>query len=378
MGIIGKIFNFNKSVPMNYWDDLMRQLQGDYDDLHLRQYAVHTVVDRIINVCLLAQFQSEDSTNFLYKLNYKPNPYENGNEFKRKIITNMIYNGECVIVKPFDDYYVADSFSYDKKTKLFTVTTEYSTIEKTYSVDDVIHVRYNNVEFRNFLNSLSNSYDKLYKRVLEVQMRQQQIRVYAPFKGVSAKNEENSKRFMNFLSGMKKQLENESIAVVPRQDDYDVEEHSQNYLGRSAEELGTIENMYVKQVANILQVPPLLFSGDLADTSEHSKNFVRWCVKPIMNEIANEFNAKQTKSSLKNSLITVNTIECVYVSEFEMARDVEKMIGSGVWTIDDVLVQLGKKRENTKDTTRRYLTKNIGIIEQAEEDYNRTKQKKQN
>ena len=97
-----------------------------------------------------------------------------------------------------------------------------------------------------------------------------------------------------------------------------------------------------------------------------------------MNEIANEFNAKQTKSSLKDGLITVNTIECVYVSEFEMARDVEKMIGSGVWTIDDVLVQLGKKRENTKDTTRRYLTKNIGIIEQAEEDYNRTKQKKQN
>lgn len=376
MGIIGKIFNFNKSVPMNYWDDLMRQLQGDYDDLHLRQYAVHTVVDKIINVCLLAQFQSEENSDFLYKLNYKPNPYYNGNEFKRKIITNMIYNGECLVVKILDDYYVADSFSYDEKTKLFTVTTEYSTKEKVYSIDDVIHIRYNNVEFRNFLNSLSNSYDKLYKRVLDVQMRQQQIRVYAPFKGVSAKNEENSKRFMNFLSGMKKQLENESIAVVPRQDDYDVEEHSQNYLGRSAEELGTIENMYVKQVANILQVPPLLFSGDLADTSEHSKNFVRWCVKPIMNEIANEFNAKQTKSSLKNSLITVNTIECVYVSEFEMARDVEKMIGSGVWTIDDVLVQLGKKRENSKDTTRRYLTKNIGIIEQAEEDYNRIKQKK--
>lgn len=376
MGIIGNIFNFNKSVPMNYWDDLMRQLQGDYEDLHLRQYAVHTVVDRIINVCLLAQFQSEDSSNFLYKLNYKPNPYENGNEFKRKIITNMIYNGECVIVKPFDDYYVAESFTYDDKTKLFTVTTEYSTIEKTYSVDDVIHVRYNNVKFEEFLRTLRQSYDKLYKRVLEVQMRQQQIRVYAPFKGVTSKSEENAKKFMNFLSGMKKQLENESIAVVPRQDDYDVEEHSQNYLGRSAEELGTIENMYVKQVANILQVPPLLFSGDLADTSEHSKNFVRWCVKPIMNEIANEFNAKQTKSSLKDNLITVNTIECVYVSEFEMARDVEKMIGSGVWTIDDVLVLLGKKRQKTKDTTRRYLTKNIGIIEQAEEDYNRIKQKK--
>lgn len=376
MGIIGNIFNFNKSVPMNYWDDLMRQLQNDYEDLHLRQYAVHTVVDRIINVCLLAQFQSEDSTNFLYKLNYKPNPYENGNEFKRKIITNMIYNGECIIVKPFDDYYVAESFTYDDKTKLFTVTTEYSTIEKTYSVDDVIHVRYNNVKFEEFLRTLRQSYDKLYKRVLEVQMRQQQIRVYAPFKGVTGKSEENAKKFMNFLSGMKKQLENESIAVVPRQDDYDVEEHSQNYLGRSAEELGTIENMYVKQVANILQVPPLLFSGDLADTSEHSKNFVRWCVKPIMNEIANEFNAKQTKSSLKDNLITVNTIECVYVSEFEMARDVEKMIGSGVWTIDDVLVLLGKKRQKTKDTTRRYLTKNIGIIEQAEEDYNRIKQKK--
>lgn len=360
---------------MNYWDDLMVQLKGDYSDLHLQQYAVHTVVDKIINVCLLAKFQSEENKEFLYKLNYRPNIYDNGNEFKRKIITNMLYNGECLVVKIAGDYYVADSFSYNEKTKLFTATTKYNTKEKVYAIDDVIHIKYNNVEFRKFINTLNSSYEKLYKRVLEIQMRQQQIRVYAPFKGVTAKNTENNQKFMNFLSGMKKQLENESVAVVPRQDDYDVEEHSQSYLGRSAEELEVIENMYIKKVANILQVPPLLFSGDLADTSEHSKNFVRWCVKPIMNEIANEFNAKQTKSSLKNSLITVNTIECVYVSEFEMANDVEKMIGSGVWTIDDVLVLLGKKRENSKDTTRRYLTKNIGIIEQAQEDYNKTKQK---
>ena len=53
----------------------------------------------------------------------------------------------------------------------------------------------------------------------------------------------------------------------------------------------------------------------------------------------------------------------LYASEFAMARDVEKMIGSGVWTIDDVLELKGDKRLNTTTTTQRYLTKNIAPLD---------------
>ena len=347
----------------------------DYEKTHLKQSALDTVIGKIINASSLVVFNTEDV--FLnHRLNVKPNHNESANEFRMKVIKKLLLEGECLIIKHDNMFYIADSWVVDKKvvTENFykDIVIDDLSWRKTYYSSKVYHLKYSNDKLKKYLDDLDKSYGKLFERLIQVHMREQQIRVYAKFKMLTPIKDEtpeetanrSKKTLKDYLFDIKDQIENESVAVLPRQQDYDVDEKTQNQVGRSVDELGKISNMYVRQVADILQVPPLIFSGELADVSEHNNNFVRWCIRPLMKIVTDEFNAKYfTRKEYENGEhLTINTINVIYNSEFEMAKDTRTMIESAVWTVDDLLKLQGKKPIGSKVTTQRYLTKNMAPL----------------
>lgn len=373
IGLLDWILKRNQDFDILDWDEL----KSVYKTTHLKQSAVDIVIGKIITMSSLVQFRSKDET-LNRKLNVKPNPNQNAQELRAELIKRLLCDGECLVVKLGNDLFIADGWVVDgsvtKERTYKQVSVGQLSLNKEFSSSEVFHFKYHNDKLNQYLKNLDESYAKLFQRMIEVHMREQQIRVYANFKGMKSKSnlnddaKKNVDVFTKFLAGMKRELEQSSVAVVPRQgDDYDIEEKSQNHLGRNVEEVGVIENMYIAQVAKALQVPTPMFSGDLADVSQHSENMVRWCIKPLMTLIATEINAKFfTESDLnKGKGVKVNLIEVLYSSELQMASHVEKMIGSGVWTIDDALEIQGKPRENTIVTTRRYLTKNIAPLDES-------------
>lgn len=354
----------------------------DFSDLfvedtkyHLKQTALDTVIGKIINASSLVQFKTDDKI-LNHRLNVAPNHNENASDFRSRVIKKMLLEGECLIIKENNMFFIADSFVCDEKAVsqnfYHGIVINNLVWRKTYFSNEVYHLKYHNDKLKKYLNDLDASYGKLFGRLLQIHMREQQIRVYAKFKMLTKiKDEtpeetaERSKRTLKeYLHGVKQEIENESVAILPRQQDYDVEEKTQNHVGRSVDELSKLEQMYVRQVADILQVPPLIFSGELADVSEHNNNFVRWCIRPLMGIIADEFNATYFSrfEYEKGKHISVNTVWVIYNSEFEMAKDTRTMIESAVWTVDDVLELQGKPRLNTKVTTQRYLTKNMAPL----------------
>lgn len=372
IGLLSYLRNlFSGDQYISDWSELV----DDYNTTHLKQTALDTVMGKIINASSLVEFNTSDE-RLNRKLNVQPNQNENANEFRTKIVKRLLLEGEVLIIKHDEMFIVADSWTVDKK-----VTREnlYENIviddlvwHKTYSAHEVYHIKYHNNKLKRYLDDLDKSYGKLFERLLQVQMREGQIRVWAKFKMLTPiKGEEHAdtaersrKTLKDYLFDIKDQIENESVPVLPYQNDYTPEERSSNHVGRSVDELGKIENLYVKQVADILQVPPLIFSGELADVSEHNNNFVRWCIRPLMKLIADEFNAKYFTDVdyYQGKKVTVNTIWVIYNSEFEMAKDVRTMIESSHWSNDDIYELQGKPRLNTKISTQRYLTKNMAPL----------------
>lgn len=362
---------FDRDYYISEWDSLV----SDYATTHLKQSALDTVIGKIINASSLVEFKTTDP-ELSRALNSRPNQNENASEFRAKIIKKLLLEGECLIIEHNNHFYVADSFHVDKKVMkenwYTNIIIDDMKWNMSYKSIDVYHLKYHNEQLMEYMESLDKSYGQLFSRLVNVHMREGQLRVYAKFKMLTKRPDESvqdqlerSKRTLkDYLQDIKDQIENESVAILPRQEDYDVDEKSANYVGRSVDELGKIQNLYVKQVADILQVPPLIFSGELADVSEHNNNFVRWCIRPLMGIIADEFNAKYFTDTeyKKGNKLTVNTIWVIYNSEFEMAKDARTMIESAVWTVDDVLELQGKPRERTKITTQRYLTKNMAPL----------------
>ena len=338
------------------------------EDTHLRQMAIDTVLGKIQSTASLIIFDTSD-TELNYRLNTRPNRNQSAVEFRDELLKRMIMEGEALVVMVADQLLIADSWQVSddvvKERTYSDIQIGGLNLKLNFPASEVFYFKYRNDKLQAYLKQLTESYAKLFSRMLEVQMRESQLRVYANFKGVSGKNKENQEKFVKFLRGLTNALNTQSVVVSPRQDDYDIDEKSPGYLGRSSAELGVIENIYLKNVANALQVPPLLFSGDLADISQHKENFILYCIQPLMEIIVTEFNAKYfRKSELKDKRLRYNTMRLLYASEFAMAKDVEKMIGSGVWTIDDVLELKGDKRLNTITTTQRYITKNHAPLDE--------------
>lgn len=345
-------------------------IESEINNLTLQKSALDIVIGKIVSSCSLVTFRSsKESLNYL--LNVSPNHNENAIQFRSKMIRRLLEDGEVLIINQDGMLYVADSWVVNDTVLSDKVYSQISIgalkLNKTFLASQVCHIKYHNEKFKVYLKRLDESYGKLFSRVVDTHMRDNQLRVYAKFKGVSAKDangNSNEEKFKTFLKGLTKQLRSESVVVSPHQDDYDITESSQNFLGRSHTEVGVVENMYIRQVAMMLQVPPILFNADFADISQHNRNFVLDCIKPLMTLVTNALNKLffNMAEYVEHDQLYFNMIDVIYTSEFEMAKDVEKMVGSAVWTIDDVLILQGKSPEKTKLTTQRYLTKNIAPL----------------
>lgn len=350
-------------VPITDWE----YIGEAYHDTHLRQSALDTVIGRIKSACELATFMTSDS-NLDYLINVRPNENENALEFRDKYIERLLMDGEALIVRLNNHFYVAESFSYDdavtRPKRYNDVIIENMEVHRPLYSGDVLHIKYQNSNLKRFLQELDDSYGRLFNRLIEVHMRNNQIRIYAKFGTLSSKDKASQEKFAKFLKGFEDKVRNDSVVVAPSQNDYEIQEQAQHYESRSVTEVNDLENMYLARVANTFQMSPLLFSGDLADVSQHTDNFIKFAVRPILEKLASELNGKWfTKTQAqKGERVTVNIANLIYNSEFEMAGAVEKMIGSGRWTIDEILILQGKKPIGDKLTTQRYLTKNLAPL----------------
>lgn len=356
------ILNRNREVKVSDWESLYELST----ETHLKQMALDTVVGKIQAACNLVLLDTKDSM-LSYKLNVRPNLNENAMEFRDRLIYQLLTEGECLAVIMSDQLLIADSWNVDEQVlnerSYRDIVIGNLKLNRRFKSSEVFHFKYRNKQLKQYLKMLTDAYAKLFNRIVEVQMRESQLRIYAKFPGTSRKGEDNQQKFKTFLRRLEEEVNSKSVVTIPHQDDYTVQEEKPTYLGRSSGELGTIENVYLKNVANALNVPPLLFSGDLADVSQHTENFITQCIQPLMEIIVAEVNAKYFDDVELDRRVTYNTFRLLYPSEFKMAKDIEKMVGSAVWTVDDILVLMGKTPLNTPLSTRRYLTKNLGPLD---------------
>ena len=309
MGLLSWILGSQKELtPLDLSD-----IQNPYDKVKLKQGVLNAVVGKIQSACQSVTFQSGDE-NLDYKLNVKPNTNQNAMEFRNEFVYRLLNEGEVLIVKVADAFYIADN--YEKETQVIgdTKFSKVSRGELTFNGDfysrQVFYVTYQNSALKKYINGLDDDYTNLLKRIVEVQLRERQLRIYAKSNIRTKDKEDMNASLKRFFMGWKKEIEENSVAIVPYQNGLEFDEKAQSYLGRSVDEIGELDNVYLKKVADALQVPGALFRSDVADVSEHNKNFIRWCIRPLMNLLATEINAKYfSAQEIKSGKgVKVNTI----------------------------------------------------------------------
>ncbi|MGO1988459.1 phage portal protein [Mammaliicoccus vitulinus] len=307
----------------------------------------------------------------MFLLNHQANKNMNTTRFWQNVVYKLIYDNEVLIIKTDDDeFIIADDFEqveYAVYENIFKhVIVKDFEFNRTFKMSEVIYLEYSNEEMSGIINGLFDDYGSLFGRLVDYQMHANQIRATMPIKMTGGKSEVQTERVQKYVNKLTSQFRNSSLAIVPLQDGMEYKEHSTSSTKTSTDDIDKVLNGYIEKVAAALNIPTVLIKGDMADTKEATKNFVRFGVNPILKQITDEFNIKffEKEKIIKGEGIFFQPMSTESV--FERAESIDKLVASGVYTRNQIRQKLGEEKADDPELDKYLITKNYQSVDAVE------------
>nr|WP_271401576.1 phage portal protein [Salinicoccus roseus] len=343
------------------------------DQLYLKNLAIQICINKIASTISQSKFEVKSDNqvtkdNLVYLLNHRANKNTNASRFWQTVIYKLIYDNEVLIIKTDDDeFLIADDFEQteyalyeDAFKKVIVKDYEY---KRTFKMGEVIYLEYANEQMSGIIDGLFEDYGDVFGRIIAHQMHANQIRATIPIKMIAGKGEESKKKVQSYLDKITDSFRNNAYAVAPLQDGMDYKEHSTS-SSQSVEEINKASNGFVDKVAMALGIPKSLIYGDMADTKEAAKNYMRFCINPLVKQIKDEFNAKffVKKEILKGDGLEIRPLSIESI--FERAEAIDKLISSGAFTRNEIRVEAGKDKVDDPELDKFIMTKNYQHVDE--------------
>lgn len=337
---------------------------------YLKRMALETSINFIARTFSQSEFWVKDGQELkrdklYYKLNVRPNTDSSASDFWHKVIYKLVYDNEVLIIKTdTDDLLIADDF-YREEFAVYEdvfkdVVVKDFKFERSFKMNEVIYLNYNNDKLQRFVESLFADYGELFGRMMATQLRKNQIRGIVSVDSGGG-NIDNAKmtRLQKYIDKIYSQFKNNGVAIVPQVPGFEYHELSKdstNGNDNGGENLQKVKRMIIDDVAKIIGIPSNLIHGDVADLSNAMTAYIDFCINPLIAKIEDELNSK---FFTENEFISGKRIKVVginAVDPIKNAEKVDKLISSSAAKQNEVREMLGLAPVDGGD--RFILTKN--------------------
>lgn len=365
MGFLDSIFRRNKELESLFDLDMF------YDFAkrpYLKKVALEICINFIARTISLSKFRIVENGKRIYDewdylLNVRPNTDQSAAEFWQIFAAKLIHDNEVLVVlTDTNDLLIADSFTREEYAvypdKFRDVTVKDYTFERTFQMNEVIYLTYQNEKLSRFMNAMFDDYSALFTRMLETQKISNQIRGVVGIDSTQSLDEDKRKKLQDFIDRLFTSFKN-SIALVPKLKGFEyteVADGSNN--GKSVDELKKLKRDLVDEVATILGIPTSLVHGDMSEYETALKAYSRFCISPFLKKIHDELNAKiiEKKDYLKGKRVQVYGV--IESNPLELANAVDKLRASGVYNANEIRIKLGDEPVDNPALDEYVLTKN--------------------
>lgn len=367
-GLFDKIFGRHEEASWMYDLELF---QDTSEKAYLKQAALNTCIEFLARTLSQSEFRFLDADNkslkdqSWYKLNVRPNTDLSSTDFWQKVIYKLIYDNEVlIVVTDTKDLVVADNYNR-KKYALYPdifedVTVSDYEFERSFNMDEVIYLTYNNDKLNKFTEGLFADYGEIFGRMISAQMRNYQIRGIMNVDSSAVNGEKNTEKMQNYVNKVVNSFSNNGVAVAPLTKGFDYQDVSSASKSNNApfDELGKLFRSLIDIVAKAIGIPPSLIHGEMADLDNAMKSYIKFCIKPLIKKIEDELNAKLLK---QNEVIKGKRIKVIGIDKkdpLEMAESIDKLVSSSTFTPNQVLVMLGEEPSDDPQMDQYFVTKN--------------------
>lgn len=363
------------------------------NELRLYEFALHSGINIIANAlsaCEIRTFRNhkEEHGEEYYLWNYSPHMNYNANEFMQRIVWNLIYRNECLVIEtPRGELMVADSYEREKYA-LYPDTFRNVTVcaadddgivhpftfNKNFRMDEVLFYKLSSKNITELLQYVMEGYTQLLNTAVDKLHKSGGERGVLTIDGNAATTQnyglkpDGSPRTFNdvFAEMMNKRFATyfkSQNAVMPLWKGFDYQIKGGEASKKSTSEVKDItdltEEIYTR-VANALQIPPQLLLGTAADVGSLTRNLITFGIRPIADVIETENNRKRNgKEVLKGTYQIIDTTRIQYTDIFDAAQGIYNLLGTGTLSIDEIRRQVGMPELRTDISSKYMISKNF-------------------
>lgn len=348
-------------------------------DLQIRELCFWTCVNMVANAMGRCEFRTFRGGNEIrekeyYLWNVSPNVNQNSTVFMHKLISKLYLDNEALIVNTLprdgmDALVVADS--WDNQNELPSRQNEYRGVtvgnyQFQYPMyeSQVLHLRLNHKDIRPVINGLYQSYYKLVYAAMRAYTWSNGQHWKVHVNQIAQGKEGWAQSFQEMIKSQLKPFFESDGAVLPEFDGYTYEKVGENSAPGNTRDIRSLVDDIFDFTARGLLMPPVLINGSVEGTADANARFLTNCIDPICDQLQEEITRKRYgyDAWARGDYIKIDSSAILHFDIFENAANVEKLVGSGAYTINDVRRAANQAPIDEDWANQHYMTLNIAAM----------------
>lgn len=336
--------------------------------LNVEEIALFSVIDLIASAGSMCEWRTYQNNARVksadwYAFNIQPNANQSGAEFRRLLLSRLLYDNEALVFSRNGEYFLADSFArqtFAFKPNVYSgISCGNLTLNYSLQEEDVFYFRLANQNAAALVARLRG----LYSRALEEAWRKYRnsggksgiLKINALARGKPTYEQDletlMERRFKKFFDSRD--------AVLPLTEGFDYTPHNGSSHQKTTSEVSDMEGIFRQaqdRACNAYHVPPSILRGDVSNQDEAINNMLSFALKPLLAIVQTEVNRKSYgKEVLNGWMMRIDTTHIKTVDIFSVAEKVDKLIQDSVYNpngirekLDDELIDESWANEYTR------------------------------
>ena len=108
----------------------------------------------------------------------------------------------------------------------------------------------------------------------------------------------------------------------------------------------------------------VLAAGKVEAAGDANSRFLTYCIDPLCDQLQEECNRKRYgfEEWKKGNYMQIDSSRIIHFDLFANAANVEKLVGSGLFTLNDILEAIGRTPINEPWANKHFMTKNMAAL----------------
>lgn len=386
-----KIFDFleNWLSPKNSKDIEVKNFSLEdfeitYKNLWQYRLALHTVAERIgaiLSKCEIITYvkNEEIKSDTWYMFNVEPNPNQTSCEFFKQLVYQLVTsekNEALIIFEKIDErtyMYVATKFTSDDKqlyakryydVSINTGGKEY-VLNKVYDKESSIHIKYTNDGLRSILNDMKSMYEEMVTNVIKAGEYSQKFTLTLDSSVEMTGDFEE--RLSDILNEDFQKFINGKNTILPLYAGMKLEKisNAQEVAQNSSISNDSVNKQTKEIFLNVGQpfnIPNSIILGTYEE--DDLDDFLTFCIDPITDMLSEAINRNfyGKKDVLEGSYCVIDTKKIKHFDILTVANAINKLVSSGVYTINHLRRVLDEKPVDSKIGDVHWITRNYAVV----------------